>query len=167
MGPINKNSDGTNFEVDSSVSSSNASDFVGVYNDSSFRYSKGLMENSIFFRILCSNCNKEVPIRGFNCNHNLCDFCLTLNCCEMIYDFLNHYKLDDQNVDDLFKYVCPVPGCLSKINVPTIKVLKNLNEYIRNSNYSQHFQKFNLLTQNLEEWIPYFDGLSFKHIFYN
>ena len=125
------------------------------------------MENSICLRFSCSYCNREVPIIGFYCNHNLCDFCLTLQCCEIISDFFVHYKPENKIIQGSFNYICPVQGCLGKINVPSMKVLQKLNEYLKSSVYHQFFQEFHLLPQVLEHWVPFFDGLSFYHVFYN
>ena len=116
--------------------------------------------------MICSICKLKNPLKGFPCNHNICDACLTYNCCCCIYEFFSQYQLNQEKIKDAFNYLCPFKNCNKTIKVPTIKILKNLKQYLDHEETRINFEIFRGILQVLENWIPYFDGLPYDLIFF-
>ena len=120
-----------------------------------------ISESSINNEIIearCTYCNEINEVKGFLCNHNLCIRCLTLTCCYQIRVFFVQYQINHNIPQEAFRYNCCVYDCNEKISVPTALIIARLYKFL--SQNDQLFEEFRCLIQVINEWIPYFDGLT-------
>lgn len=105
--------------------------------------SKLLYRSYVFIKSKCFLCQKPDEIKSFECNHNICLGCLSNSCFTEIQNFFSTQANDPSIFEQKFWYHCPI--CQTKISVPTMMILKKMNQDIPSYLY----------------YIPYLDGIPF------
>lgn len=117
--------------------------------------------SDIDINLKCSYCLSEFRVIGFLCNHNYCAYCLNWVCLSEITTFFSQYQSNRNIIDTEFRFKCVVKECGEKISVPCMMIIKNHENFMNQVNYYNYYKAFqNLNMDSIEQWIPYFDGLS-------
>ena len=108
----------------------------------------------------CSICEIKNKVKGFICNHNICEKCLALGYAETFISFRNNYTSDtDHNLKFLF--FCPVKNCHQTLSVPSLMMIKNIRSLLKDDQFKKENQNFLLFEDDsINDWIPFLDGIN-------
>ena len=107
----------------------------------------------------CFNCGSKKDIKGYICNHNICETCLTLRFAETVLRFkLEYPKGKEDNLK--FDFFCPVLNCNIKLSVPSMMIIQKMRKLLKDESFRIKHQDYLFFEEDwLINWIPFFDGI--------
>ena len=117
------------------------------------------MNDIMIFLSKCLICGSKEEIKGFVCNHNICESCLSCQFAETVSSFnLENQKGNEDNLK--FELFCPVLNCHKKLCVPSMMMINKIRKLLKNESFRIDHEDYLCFEKDwVIDWIPFFDGI--------